>query len=256
MLYSTGLTCLSHGAWSYLRMELVESRATFLSEDGLSARLHLTLKTNNKMVNIKEKTVAIAGNHTAEILSGKNDTNLLNVLFTETYLLVASLYQQGFKTFHTGMADGFETIAADAVRRFQKEKTDIELVTDQPDSEMQPDEYLLANSSLLICYCDHRDNNAMRIFERAKKGGMPATNLYTLLTDYFTNNSPAKRALRSYNNIDGFSYCKEGILLCYLYGEKPIIAPFENIEQVEQRDDKLYVTLTNKLEVDAYLLSE
>ena len=33
---------------------------------------------------IKEKTVAIAGSHTAEILSGKNDTNLLNVLFTET----------------------------------------------------------------------------------------------------------------------------------------------------------------------------
>mgnify|MGYP000758596636 FL=1 len=166
---------------------------------------------------IKEKTVAIAGSHTAQILSGKNDTNLLNVLFTETYLLVASLYQQGFKTFLTGMSDGFETIAADAVRRFQKEKADIELVTVQPDSEMQPDEYLLANSSLLIYYCDHHDNNAMRIFERAKKGGMPTTNLYTLLTDYFANDSPAKQALQPYNNIDGFCYCKEGILLCYLY---------------------------------------
>lgn len=206
---------------------------------------------------IIEKTVAIAGCHTAEILSGKNDTNLLNVLFTETYLLVASLYQQGFKTFLTSMSDGFETIAADAVRRFQKEKTDIELVTTvQPDSEMQPDEYLLANSSLLICYCDHPNKDAMRILERAKKNGMPATNLYTLLTDYFANDSPAKQALQPYNNIDGFSYCKEGILLCYLYGEKPVIVPFENIEQVEQRDDKLYVTLTNKLEVDAYILSE
>lgn len=205
---------------------------------------------------IKEKTAAIAGSHTVEILSGRNDTNLLNVLFTETYLLVASLYQQGFRTFLSGMSDGFETIAAEAVLRFQKEKTDIELVTVQPDSEMAWDEYLLANSSLLICYCDHHDNDTMQIFERAKKEGMPATNLYALLTDYFANDSPAKQALQPYNNIDGFSYCKEGILLCYLYGEKPIIAPFESLGQVEQRGDKLYVTLANKLEVDAYILSE
>lgn len=205
---------------------------------------------------IKEETVAIAGSHTAEILSGRNDTNLLNVLFTETYLLIASLYQQGFRTFLCGMSDGFETIAAEAVLRFQKEKTDIELVTVQPDSEIERDEYLLANSSLLICYCNDHDNDTMRIFERAKKGGIHTTNLYTLLTDYFTNDSFAKQALQPYNNIDGFSYCKEGILLCYLYGEKPIIAPFENIEQVEQRGNKLYVTLTNKLEVDAYILTE
>ncbi len=205
---------------------------------------------------IKEKTVAIAGSHIAEILSGRNDTNLLNVLFTETYLLIASLYQQGFKTFLCDMSDGFETIAAEAVLRFQKEKTDIELVTVQPHSEMQRDGYLLANSSLLICYCVPHDNETMRIIECAKKGGMPTTNFYTLLTDYFANDSPAKQALQLYNNIDGFSYCKEGILLCYLYGKKPIIATFENIEQVEQRDDKLYVTLTNKLEVDAYILSE
>lgn len=205
---------------------------------------------------IKEKTVAIAGCHTAEILSGKNDTNLLNVVFTETYLQVASLYQQGFRTFLSGMSDGFEKIAAEAVLSFQREKEDIELITVQPDFEMVWDEYLLANSFQLICYCDNHDNDTMRIYERAKAAGMPTINLYTLLTDYFTNSSPAKQALQPYNNIDGFSYCKEGILLCYLYGEKPVIAPFERIEQVEQRDDKLHVTLTNKLEVDAYILTE
>lgn len=205
---------------------------------------------------IKEKTVAIAGCHTAEILSGKNDTNLLNVVFTETYLQVASLYQQGFRTFLSGMSDGFEKIAAEAVLSFQREKEDIELITVQPDFEMVWDEYLLANSCQLICYCDNHDNDTMRIYERAKIEGMPTINLYTLLTDYFTNSSPAKQALQPYNNIDGFSYCKEGILLCYLYGEKPVITPFENIEKVEQRGDKIYVTLTNKLEVDAYLLTE
>lgn len=35
-----------------------------------------------------------------------------------------------------------------------------------------------------------------------------------------------------------------------------IIAPFENIERVEQWEDKIYVTLTNELEIDAYILSE
>lgn len=79
---------------------------------------------------------------------------------------------------------------------------------------------------------------------------LPAT------TDYFANNSPAKQAFQPYNNIDGFRYCKEGILLCYLYGEKPIITPFENIASVEKQEDKIYVTLTNGLEVDAYILTE
>lgn len=197
----------------------------------------------------KEKTIAFVGSHAAAILSGKNDTNLLNVLLTETYLLVASLYQQGYRTFLCGMSDGFEKIAAEAVSSFQREKEDVRLITDQSNSD-------LANSSQLVCYCDNQDSATIRIYELAKAEGMPTTNLYTLLADYFANNSPAKQALQPYDNIDGFSYCKEGILLCYLYGEEPIIVPFENIEQVEKRGDKIYVTLTNQLEVDAYILSE
>ena len=204
----------------------------------------------------KEKTAAFVGSHITEILSGRNDNNLINVLSTEAYLLVASLYQKGFRTFLSDMSDGFEKIAAEAVLSFQREKEDIELVTVQPNAEMQWNDYLLANSSQLICYCDNRDNDTLRIYERAQKEGMPTTNLYTLLTDYFANNSPAKQALQPFSDIDGFRYCKEGILLCYLYGDKPIITPFENIKQVERREDKIYVTLTNKLEVDAYILSE
>lgn len=197
----------------------------------------------------KEKTAAFIGSRTAEILSGRDDNNLLNVLQTETYLLVALLYQQGFRRFLCGTSDGFEQIATEAVRSFQREKEDVELITDQSNSD-------LANSSQLVCYCDHQDSNTMLIYECAKKEGMPTINLYALLTDYFANNSPAKQALQSFNNIDGFRYCKEGILLCYLYGDKPIIVLFESIKQVEQREDMLYVTLANELEVDAYILSE
>lgn len=197
----------------------------------------------------KENTVAFVGSNTARILSDKNDANLINVLLTETYLLVAKLYQQGFRTFLTGTTDGFETIAAEAVRMFQREKTDIELITDLSDFDLQ-------NCSQLVCYCGNQDSDTARVYECAKEKGMPAINLHTLMAAYFVNNSPAKQALQPYNHIDGFRYCKEGILLCYLYGDKPIIASFENIERVEQREDKIYVTLTNDLEVDAYILSE
>lgn len=197
----------------------------------------------------KEKTVAFIGSRTAEILSGKNDNNLLNVILTETYLLVASLYQQGYRTFLCGKSDGYEKIATEAVLSFQRDKEDIELITDESALD-------LTNSSQLVCYCDNQDSDTIQIYERAKTEGMPTINLHTLLTDYFANNSPAKQVLQPYNHIDGFRYCKEGILLCYLYGDKPIIASFENIERVEQREDKIYVTLTNDLEVDAYILSE
>lgn len=204
----------------------------------------------------KEKTVAFVGLDTSEILSGRNDANLLNVLLTETYLLTASLYQQGFRTFISGMSDGFEKIAAEAVQSFQREKEDVELIAVQPGSELRSIDCLLANCSQLVCCFGNNDNDTIRIFERAKTENVPLINLYTLLTDYLADNSPAKQALQPYNNIDGFRYCKEGILLCYLYGEKPIITPFENIASVEKQEDKIYVTLINGLEVDAYILTE
>lgn len=178
---------------------------------------------------------------------------MLNVISTELYLLVASFYKQGFRMFLSDMSDGFATLAAEAVRQFKYEKGDIQLVTVQSTPEMNLNDYLLANCSQMVCYDDGRNDV---FYHRAQKEGVPVINVSALLSDYFANDSPAKQALQPYNNIDGFCYCKEGILLCYLYGEKPVIAPFENIERVEQQNDKLYVTLTNKLEVDAYILSE
>lgn len=202
---------------------------------------------------IKEKTVAFTSCSIAEMLSGRDDRNLLNVISTELYLLVASLYKQGFRMFLSDMSDGFATLAAEAVQQFKYEKGDIQLIQVQSVPDMNLNDYLLANSLQMVCYDDGRNNV---FYHRAEKESVPVINVSALLSDYFANDSPAKQALQPFDNIDGFRYCKEGILLCYLYGEKPIIAPFENIEQVEQRDDKLYVTLTNKLEVDAYILSE
>ena len=202
---------------------------------------------------IKEKTVAFTSYPTAEMLSGRDDKNLLNVVSTELYLLVASLYKQGFRTFLSDMSDGFATLAAEAVRQFKYEKEDIQLVTNLPAPDRNLNDYMLANCSQLVCYDDGRND---AFYHRAEKEGISVINVFALLSDYFANNSPAKQALQFFDNIDGFRYCKEGILLCYLYGEKPIIAPFENIKHVEQRGDKLYVTLINELEVDADILTE
>lgn len=155
--------------------------------------------------------------------------------------------------FLSDMSDGFATLAAEAVQQFKYEKEDIQLVKIQSVPDMNLNDYLLANSLQMVCYNDGRNDV---FYHRVEKESIPVINVSALLSGYFANDSPAKQALQPFDNIDGFRYCKEGILLCYLYGEKPIIAPFENIEQVEQRDDKLYVTLTNELEVDAYILSE
>lgn len=196
----------------------------------------------------KEKTVAFAGCSTTEILSGKNDTNLLNVISTELYLLVASFYKQGYRVFLSDMSDGFATLAAEAVQQFKYEKDDIQLVKVESGSDN-----LLADCSQVVCYDSHHEE---AFCHRAEKEGISVINLFDTLSDYLANNSPAKQSLQLFTDIDGFRYCKEGILLCYLYGEKPIITPFENIVKVEQRDDKLYVTLANELEVDAYILTE
>lgn len=201
----------------------------------------------------KEKTIAFIGCSTTEILSGRDDRNLLNVVSTELYLIVASLYKQGFRIFLSDMSDGFATMAAEAVQQFKYEKEDIQLVAVQPAQDRNLNDYMLANCSQMLCYDDGRND---AFYHRAEKEGVSVINVFTLLSDYFANNSPAKQALQPFDNIDGFRYCKEGILLCYLYGEKPVIAPFENIKYVEQRGDKLYVTLTNQLEVDADILIE
>lgn len=201
----------------------------------------------------KEKTIAFIGCSTTEILSGRDDRNLLNVVSTELYLIVASLYKQGVRIFLSDMSDGFATMAAEAVQQFKYEKEDIQLVAVQPAQDRNLNDYMLANCSQMLCYDDGRND---AFYHRAEKEGVSVINVFTLLSDYFANNSPAKQALQPFDNIDGFRYCKEGILLCYLYGEKPVIAPFENIKYVEQRGDKLYVTLTNQLEVDADILIE
>ncbi len=144
-------------------------------------------------------------------------------------------------------------MAAEAVQQFKYEKEDIQLVAVQPAPDKNLNDYMFANCSQMLCYDDGRND---AFYHRAEKEGVLVINVFTLLSDYFANNSPAKQALQPFENIDGFRYCKEGILLCYLYGEKPVIAPFENIKYVEQRGEKLYVTLTNQLEVDADILTE
>ena len=234
---------------------------------------------------IKEKTVAVAGYHTTEILSGRNDNNLINVISTEAYLAVVSLYSQGLRTFLSGISEEFERIAAEAVLKFKEEREDIRLVVvlphhgreEQPDtadrnrynrliekadscvylaeeSNMSMVDYLLANSSRLLCYYD-TPHDAIVLY-RAEKDGMPTINIYSLLSGYFVNENPAKQMLQPFNHIDGFSYCKEGIMLHHLYGEEPVIIEFERIERVEENGGKLCITFTNGLVVDASVLAE
>lgn len=240
----------------------------------------------------KEKAVAFTGYRTAKILSNRIDTNLLNVISTEVYLTISTLYRQGFRVFLTGMADGFDTIAAKAVLRLKKERQDVKLIAVIPfrgqednysakdkhtyhqllkqadncvclaesytdnDQYLRRNDFLLENSSQLVCYYDGKKGGTMYTYNRAEKAGKPIINIFSLLSSYFENSSPAKKALQRFSDIEGFDYSKEGLLLCDLIGEEPITVAFEQIINVENRCGKLHITLANNLKIEASLFSE
>lgn len=145
----------------------------------------------------KEKAIAFTGYRTAKILSNRIDANLINVISTEVYLTISNLYRQGFRVFLSGMADGFDMIAAKAVLRLKKERQDVQLITVIPfrgqednyssadkhnyhqllkqadhciyfaesytDNEqfLRRNDFLLENSSQLVCYYDGKKGGTM-----------------------------------------------------------------------------------------------
>ena len=239
----------------------------------------------------KEKTVAITGYRASKMRPKYNDVNHINVVITETYLAIKELYKQGYTTYLTGCCEGFDLIAAEAVLKLKEEHSDIRLVAVIPfkgqdkdwcakdrltyehviryaddriilaekfiDNQqyLERNNYLLENSSCVICYYDGQRGGTMYTVNRAKKTKMPITNICEMMADYINNTSPAKRALQHYHYVDGFRYCKEGIVMDYT-NEYPIIVPFENIEKVENTAGKLHLYLRNGQTIVVSLFSD
>lgn len=225
----------------------------------------------------KEKTVSLSGLCALDLYAGNQDSNLLNVISTEVSLILLSLYKQGYDTFLSGMDDGFDMIAAEEVLKFKQEQPDVRLIAvipfrGQEESYSEKDkflygqicqyadqciylaenntdsslfikrnDFLMANSSRLVCYCDGKKNDTMC----SRDPDMPVINIHTLLADYFANTSVAKQVFQRYDYLEGLKFCKEGVTLGSSDGT-PIIIAFEHIDKVDAGADKLIITLHNQ----------
>ena len=156
----------------------------------------------------RQKAVAFSGYRPEKLYAGRdeNSTDIIT-LKEDLHDAVMEAASHGFNTFIVGMAEGFDMLAAEAVIAVKKEVRDIRLVAVEPfdDSRKRsgryqeiiasandvvtlPDEYshgtyyvrneyMVDNSSLLICYYDGRYGGTEYTVDYAKKKGVQVINL-------------------------------------------------------------------------------
>lgn len=73
-------------------------------------------------------SVSFTGYRTYKILLAYNTPDSISKIEKETYNAIELLYKKGYKRFLSGMAEGFDMIAAEAVLKLKKEYKDVELV--------------------------------------------------------------------------------------------------------------------------------
>lgn len=229
----------------------------------------------------KNQTVAfITASRAETVLCDIEDKNLLHVIYTELYRVVSELYKQGYTHYYSGMSEGIDMLAANAVLDFKGKHPDVHFVAVIPfewqqerysttgendyksicseadevirlseefskdDFYLRRNDYLLENCSTMVCYHDGQCDVMMHTHSRAKKAGIPIINIYERLSDYLSNDSEIKKILQPYSSVENFSYCKEGVVLGSL-NDNPTIIPFECISRVETSQDKLHIILQN-----------
>lgn len=241
---------------------------------------------------LKDKTVAFTTGYRAEkIFCNIEDKNLLNVIYTELYRVVSELYKQGYTHYYSGMSEGIDMLAANAILDFKGEHPDVRFVAVTPfkwqqerysitgkndyksicseadevvilaeefdgnDFYLRRNDYLVENCSTMVCYHDGQCDVMMYTYNCAEKAGIPIINIYERLSDYLANESEAKKILQSYSNIESFNYCKEGIMLSQMEDE-PLIIAFEEIAKVGNREEMLYLTLHNQMQLRTSLFMD
>lgn len=167
----------------------------------------------------KSTTVAFTGYPTSLITYFKNDPNLLTAISKKVEIIIRRLYQCGYTTFLSGMEEGFDTIASEAVLKLKQELPEIRLIAVIPFMEQEPflnhnpafyngtdkviytsdadhpkallmrNKYLLANCSQVVCYYDGQHGDTERVVNDAVRLKLPIINIYEELSDYFINTS-------------------------------------------------------------------
>lgn len=169
----------------------------------------------------KSTTVAFTGYPTSLITYFKNDPNLLTAISEKVEIIIRRLYQCGYTTFLSGMEEGFDTIASEAVLKLKQELPEIRLIAVIPFMEREPpqnynpstyhgtdkviytsdadhpkvifmrNKYLFANCSHVVCYYDGQHGDTERVVNDAVRLKLPIVNIYEELSDYFISTSSA-----------------------------------------------------------------
>ena len=160
----------------------------------------------------KEKAVCFTGYRTSKMLRTSISPNLIQEVFNNVERCILHLYRQGRKTYISGMSEGFDMLAAEAVLKLRQEYPDIKLIAvipfiGQESSYSEQDkirydyicksanntylisekyydrvfldrnDYMLDHSSAVICYYNGQRGGTMYTFNRAVKRNMFIMNL-------------------------------------------------------------------------------
>ena len=163
-----------------------------------------------------QHSVAFSGYRASKLLKCLSDSDAVQRLEQRIFEAVVSLVEQGYTTFMTGMSDGFDLLAASAVLRLKQTHQGIELVAVipfhgqskgysaqdralydmvlaradvtlylsykyiSPKQYLCRNDFLVLNSSQLLCYYDGQRGGTMYTYNRAMKFGLEITNLANL----------------------------------------------------------------------------
>ncbi|MFR9543083.1 MAG: SLOG family protein [Rikenellaceae bacterium] len=165
----------------------------------------------------KQKAVAFTGNRKLNAPQGARVSNLKFEVYKRTYALIEEAYNDGKRQFLSGMAQGFDMIAAEAVLKLRDEYDDVELIAvipfegqadnfsyeDQKRYDRILDEadqiivtsptysgakvyfvrnnYLADNASYIIAYSDGNGRGTAYTLERAIERGAKSCNIFESL---------------------------------------------------------------------------
>ncbi len=161
----------------------------------------------------KEKSVSFTGYRAQKIQRSSNDPNVMEKTKEELFKTIKALHDEGYTSFLSGMAEGFDLAAAQAVLQLRDECPDVELIAVIPfkgqdaqyseedkakykfimenadaivstsedyykEAFFKRNDYLLDHCGMVVCYYDGQRGGTMYTYNRAKKRGLPILNIF------------------------------------------------------------------------------
>lgn len=117
-------------------------------------------------------------------------------------------------------------------------------------------DFLIDNCSEMIAYCNTnvkgvrgKGHGTLSTIRKAEQKGLFVTNIFDELSDYFQNNSPAKKYLQRYSHIESFKFGRNGLL--FDGAQSRIEVPYDNICDISDEGLFLKISLNNGLTYNA-----